>query len=367
MVLVTYENCNIVYFTNAINKMYYNTPTQPVTDRLQFTGWHYIPNQSYSNWLVPRQWFDLITNHDKFRLHSVECTVQNMIPLTDNLSIAQDTTFISFNNTIYALGYTDQHYETVLKESSTDLKFREGVMVNVAAGTASARMTLPIYQHIIQNNRTVYSWDPFIHPSSLMELRPGKNAIKFAWSRNEADNDKWYSTARYYTDQDFNDDTNNPKVTQHSGNYINMWMCPYGRHHEEPNNDQWNNKQINIYNYVWKYPINNWFIKMIPIFNTKDNNPDLLKHTAQAVLVRKITFEVTPRTNTTNFPQLATPWANDAQFVGTGALNPAYNLAERPAENVGINPPVDAYSTNRYITTVPATGTTDTVTYSRRK
>lgn len=338
MPLVTYENCASVYFNNNFNKMFAMTNVTANVTADQDTGWHFIPNQTYSNWLTPRQWFDLITNHDKFKLHSCEVTVQNMIPLTDQLSIGQDTTFMTFNNTIYALGYTDKHYETNFVTQSFSPIWKEGVSFDATGGTKT-KVILPQYQHKLAkvNQEGVcssYAWDPFIHPQSLMELRPGKNAIKYMWSADPVDNDKWYSTSVYTTT------INHKTLTadRHSmlDDFTNEVMTPGQTIMEDPRFD-YKDKQIMYYKKCWRYPINNWFIKMLPIVNSKG---ELMKHEAQVFLVRKITFEVTPRTNTTNWPQLQFNFADTSKIAFGFNQIPTvkYGLALRPAEHQGQPP-----------------------------
>lgn len=371
MPFVTYENCNIAYLANAVNKMYYFTNDTSQEFNYQATGWHFIPNQNYSNWMTPRQWFDLVTNHSTWRVHSCEATVQNMIPLTDNLAIGQDTTFMTFNNTIYALGYTDQHYETMPVESLIDIKFREGIIINPVDGLTTGKFTLPMYNHpLIKTNTTdtyaVFAWDPFIHPSSLMELRPGKNAITFKWESSPTDHDKFYSTANIFGLNNRNDNSN--KATRHTAAYniADAWMTPGQRQKGYPNVSDYINKQIQIVNQeLWQKPINNWFIKMIPIVDSKSN---LLKHEAQVVIVRKITFEVKPRINCTNYPQVDSLLLDRKNYVSKEG-NPSeiittryFQSAVRPADYQDRTPTYDAFDNTKYITTVSATPTTHTST-----
>lgn len=359
MPLVTYENAQIVYFNNSFNKLYNSTKVTGAVSASQETGWHYIPNQLYCNWLTPRQWFDLVTNHDKFRLVNCECTVQNMIPLTDNLAIGQDTTFMTFNNTIYALGYTDKHYETFLTTNSMRCLFKEGAVLKQTDGTVDSKVSLPVYNHKLVSSASneaylkIYGWDPMIHPSSLMELRPGKNAIKFSWGADAVDNDKWYSTSRYDLTVQYNSLT----VDKHtvSMDYATQIMTPGQLMKEDPRFG-FKRNEIMLYHKCWRYPVNNWFIKMVPIMDSKNN---LLKHEAQVVLVRKITFEVTPRTNTTNFPQLQYNYADTAKFFINYAseVPDPYGLAIRPSDNQGQPPPTNTMDVTAVIPAITQAGT----------
>lgn len=361
----------MAYFTNALNKMYYFENDKNKDFNVQTTGWHFIPNQRYDNWLTPRQWFDLVTNHDKFRLVSCECTVQNEIPLTDNLAIGQDTTFMNFNNTIYALGYTDKHYETAPVESTFNLLYREGVIINPVNGTVEGKQTLPLYNHpLVKKNAndtfSVYAWDPFIHANNLMELRPGKNAMSFKWEAHPSDGDKWYSTAKYFSLQSTYDDTNIPQRHTNEIGYQDEWMTLPQVMKTHPQAVDYNRLQVNVYNYIWNYPINNWFCKMIPIVDTKNG---LLKHQGLIVLNRKIRFEVTPRSNTTNYPQIQNYWIDESKFTriqGQSLLTVRYDQAIRPPDNIGQQAPSNLLEHYKYhpVTTLDTTTGATTVTYT---
>lgn len=92
----TFENTNIYYIKNAANQLHCGSIKKELGDSLvvsQFTGWHVIPVRTYDNWLTDKQWLALA---DKRLIipKSCEVTVQNAIPLTDDLSIAQDTTYV---------------------------------------------------------------------------------------------------------------------------------------------------------------------------------------------------------------------------------------------------------------------------------
>lgn len=293
MVLVQYQQCNIVYITNALNKMYYTDPTPNKWFNYQETGWHFIQNKTYDNFLSPKQWFDLVTNHSHFRLVSCEATIQNMIPLADNLSIAQDSTFLTFNNTIYALAYSDDNYETQFVESSIKPFYREGVVIDTTTGTPSAKVTLPLYNHPLPKSDgataeakyfAAYAWDPLCSPNKLQELRPGKNAVTFNWHASDSDNDKWYDTAIIYGFQYNGDATNESFLLTNMNNIASNWMTPSQHIKNDPRNVLLQKKEKMIYKHLWNKPIPNWFVKMIPIIDTKNN---LVRHDAQLVLMKK--------------------------------------------------------------------------------
>nr|QTE04047.1 MAG: capsid protein [Phylloscopus proregulus parvoviridae sp.] len=324
MPFVEYENANFAYLTNAINQVFW-ADKEAQTDNFvwQNTGWHVLENKQWKNFLTPKQWFDLVTNHDRVRIVKCSAIVQNMIPLTDNLSISQDTTFMSFNNTIYALGYTDKCYETLPVESDTNINYREGAIVSETDGTISKKVVIPLYRHPIirynaTTNLTSQSWDPFCKPHNLMELRPGKNSIVFEWERDSSDDDiAWFSTAKYCSVQNTGDNTNSPLFFDASANHQNEWITPPCVIKNDPRVAAYDRKRGTLYQRFFNKPITNWFLKLIPIINQKNA---LLKHTAQVCIVRKITFEVTPRCNTTNWPQLDYTFADMGKF-SVGGVN----------------------------------------------
>ena len=185
MQTATFNNFQYLYIGNNANA-YDQTETRGLNDYhwrtwKQTTGWHYIPNQKIDDWLLPYQWYRLTTSGQAFRLKSVKCTVSNMIPVTEQVSIQGNASFSSFNNTIYALGYNDTLYDAPPNWPADDLyglQYREGINPHT-----NVRIQLPLYQYTGFNRQqaetAVLRWDPFQHPELLMELRPGKNAIEF--------------------------------------------------------------------------------------------------------------------------------------------------------------------------------------------
>lgn len=361
MPMVEYQQCNIVYITNALNKMYYTDPTLNKRFNYQETGWHFIQNKQYDNFMSPKQWFDLVTNHSHFRLVSVEATAQNMIPLADNLSIAQDSTFLTFNNTIYALAYSDDRYETQFVESTTKCYYREGVEIDTSTGSPKTKVTLPLYNHpLIKVGSNIgsesqyyaaYAWDPFCSPDKLQELRPGKNAVSWRWEADSADNDKWYDTSFFYAYQNNADNSNESFAWTNDTNYANAWMTPSQMLKNDPRLEDFQTKQKMFYKHIWQKPIPNWFIKMIPIIDTKNN---LVRHDAQLVLVKKIRFEVKPRINTTNFPQLSYKFADLSKLymkpkeADPNMLKQEYGGAIRPPTMDGKPAPSDTMDTTTF-------------------
>ena len=59
-----------------------------------------------------RDRYRLCTAGESFKCIGVSATVQNMIPLTEQVAIQGNATFTQFNNTMYALGFNDTMYDT---------------------------------------------------------------------------------------------------------------------------------------------------------------------------------------------------------------------------------------------------------------
>lgn len=316
---VKYVNTNMYYIGNRQNDVYggKNVVESEITSTIFAinTGWHFIPNQYYTNFLTPRQWFDLVTNHSEFKLDKVEVIIQNMIPLTDNLSIEQNTTFMTFNNTIYALAFQDNHYLTNFGEEQTNLLWREGVEMKQSSDTDTptikGKLYLPIYTHYLPTERVsgvdrpygLFAWDPLVDAENLQELRPGKNAVTFSWTASE---DHWTTTAAFSSYNNFQNLTNRPYFFKDDNVFNEFPLTPSGHHRkvvrtiqDQLGSDTWGPITQSVY---WQKPIPNFFIKMLPIFDTKGN---LMKHEGQIVLTRKIYFSVKPRAGGMNFPQLA--------------------------------------------------------------
>lgn len=326
---VTFTNTRIAYIKNAANKCDYGTiqasPSGTTNfNYLQNTGWHVIPNQVFRDVMTVKDWNILVNTHRYFIPKSLHVTVQNLIPLTDDLSIAQDTTFMSFNNTIYALTYQDNIYETQPQQfQTTQPYYREGIAY--ASATSVVKQYLPIYIHrlpAISSTTALVAgfWDPLVHAHQLGELRPGKNAIEFGWTRNATDNDKWYTTDTFLAttpsadtgDAAYYDDIR-------TFNWVDEVVTPGEIWKQDPENPQLQKKMISEYKYLWKYPIPNMFIKMVPIFNTKNA---LMKHEGQIVITFKMTFEVRTDKTANNMILANAHYADATKFFrGVGAPN----------------------------------------------
>lgn len=330
MATVEYHNTNMYYIKNEPNYIYGGTVIDAPDKTYKFTsiqtGWHFIPNVLMQNFLVEKQYFDLYTNHSAWALDSIEVIVQNLIPLTDNLAINQETTFMTFNNTIYALGYQDNHYECNFNEESTDLVWREGMVFQQSgtqAPTVKGKLYLPQYVHYLPHwdsstPSTAFGWDPFVHSNSLSELRPGKNAITFNW---KADETKWYTCLRDFTTANTEDKQNAPyydyfNFTQHA-----QWLTPASLIKTDPRTSYWvKQRAFFTPEHLWANPIPMMLIKMIPIYG---QNNALLQHEAQIVIHKIIRFKVKPRKSGTNYPQLSAKYATKSNYGWTLANRPA--------------------------------------------
>lgn len=322
----TYTNTRVAYIKNGYNQMYcgviqqYTVGTRKENNYNQVTGWHYIPNQYFYDLMTAKQWHDLATTYERFRPSHLEITVQNLIPLTDDLSIAQDTTFMSFNNTIYALTYQDSAYETsVTDNANPKVYYREGVTLKISSGNAAVdtKAYLPIYTHRLPatNQNSAYlqwAWDPMVNSHDIGELRPGKNAVTFSWSANAADADKWYSTSEFFASGLTYDLTDVQLHDEILSNWINSPITPGTLYKSYPANSWLKTKQIIEYKNLWKYPIPMMFIKMIPIFGSKNQ---LLQHEGQIIITTKITFEGSGESRANNMMRLNRHWTENAQVV----------------------------------------------------
>lgn len=308
MTVVEFENVNIYYIKNDTNKLVCGTITSELQSNKyifkQQTGWHFIPNQTFSNWMTVKQWMALA---DKKVIipHSCECTVQNFIPLTDDLSIAQDTTFVSFNNTVYAWTYQDDLYETCPSHEKLELRWREGVtykMQNTAV-VFDSKIYLPTYTHRLPSPTvgqayTVMAWDPLVRAKHMGELRPGKNAVTYSWTRDTSDNDKWQSPSQLFGTYASYDTTDRISFEQASVIYTDLELTPHSVIKSDPRNLLFGKKQITEYKQLWHKPIPNMFIKGLPIFGS---DKKVLKHEGQIVIHKKIRFEVVDYLGAHNF------------------------------------------------------------------
>lgn len=351
MPVVEYQTVNYFYIKNDWNRLNFQPNTVKGCTRQQ-TGWHFIPNSRFCDYLNPAQWFDLVTNHETARLLDVECLAQNLIPLTDQLAIQQTTTFVSFNNTIYALCYSDDCNETVAQtnkqQNAHPIHCREGISIS-ATGDVSDKLYLPDYVHYTpplgtgaQNSVLPgknYFWDPLTRASKLQELRPGKNSVRFHWSVHDMDKHIiWNLGLGSWTHPLEADSSTNTQVPQYMDmihyNTYTAQLTPLSYAVADTFRNQYppdtktglypiGNTQYDLQNALWasqngfKHPIQNWFIKMVPIF---DSNKALLKHEAQICIVKRIRFEVTPRKSAVNMPRIDYMMADNVHMSNDSCL-----------------------------------------------
>nr|QTE03878.1 MAG: VP1 [Turdus pallidus Chaphamaparvovirus] len=76
------------------------------------TGWHILPNLLWGHLASPRQWWDMVFRFEAISVKSISTKLFNPIPIQTALSFQGTNTFPAFNNTVYAMGYTDDIYET---------------------------------------------------------------------------------------------------------------------------------------------------------------------------------------------------------------------------------------------------------------
>nr|WOX03047.1 capsid protein VP1 [Psittaciform chaphamaparvovirus 6] len=191
------------------------------------TGWNVIPNMLWRHVCTPKQWAELQIKYEAYHVEGLTVTLFNMVPMTTQLAIGGQSVFTSFNNTIYAVGYQDDLYETAWepwlvdsnKNVMPNLAWKEG-QIQVPGSNTKKRNELPVYlwqtptRRVNSNTTWANSplsgsglgvfpeqeqlpsglfWDPFNRPDHLQELRPGKNAINFRWNCHPSDESIWFN------------------------------------------------------------------------------------------------------------------------------------------------------------------------------
>lgn len=222
---VTFTNCYCCYITNNPYQ-YPSAVSEEQNNRTQIqTGWHPIPCILWSHFVTPKEWAEFQIKYEAYTVKGYKIKLFNMIPMTTQLAFGANQVYTAFNNCIYAVGYQDDFYETSWENWYLDdnrwkqphLAFKEGMYFD---STAPKRFMLPQYTWEIPNFRyynqwsasnsnqnasgvfptagfpTGLFWDPFNHPKSILEFRPGKNAITFSWERHACDADKWFNLDR---------------------------------------------------------------------------------------------------------------------------------------------------------------------------
>lgn len=318
MPTVTYTNAQYVY----INNQPFAYPTEQTATNL-ITGYHYIPKLKWRDWLTPAQWQRLNVMSSKYRVVNLECTIQNLIPITDQVAIQATNTFSAFNNTIYAICYDDtEGYFPEPNNNWTDWSAREGQALERTTNTVLPYLN---YQTGFPAKRHP---DPLIAVERIMELRPGKNAVKY--SQNYG-NCQWMHTHQGWripaaamsdsTDQSA-DITQFGHDTNLTGSMYNQYMHNATGHYMGMRRN-FPRTQADILKYNEKESAfettieHTWMIKMIPLFDSKGA---LINAQGQCMLYKKITIEYVPYTAISN---LAMEYYNiTSEAIREGSFGP---------------------------------------------
>lgn len=192
------------------------------------TGWHIFPSILWKHFVTPKQWQELLIKYEAYHVKGINITCFNMVPMTTQLAIQSTNIFTAFNNCIYAMGYTDNLYETNWEnwfDQDFNIVYKEGLYCKKDQ-TTTQRWILPKFWWRIPNARArratynnkdgtgvsgvfyggqndtgegVWSrptgviWDPLNRPDQIKEMRPGKNAMHFKWECHPCDEGKWFN------------------------------------------------------------------------------------------------------------------------------------------------------------------------------
>lgn len=216
----TYQNVQMCYITNYPHT-YVTQGLESMTPGTEInTGWHVWPNQLFAHYLSPKQWYDLMESSNTWTPTHCSIEIFNMIPQTEQLAIQGTSTIWGFNNCLYAMLYEDDIHETNtynwmkwetdvkdkrhILNTTPNLMYKEGRQNFQNAEWVAQYPPIYSYQTPLfrtKSNKTwsansayvgdgLYPeekipggicWDPLCRPEQIMELRPGKNAVKFEW------------------------------------------------------------------------------------------------------------------------------------------------------------------------------------------
>lgn len=146
--------------------------------------------------LTPYEIFRLHDENEWFTIDSIECTISNMVPLTETMKVNNQGADFQFNNTMYGIVYCDtmdelahsprpDFEETYWHKGFRPMQFTDGILYTWDGDAHKATMTerkiLPDWTRYEAppgwtDLRTLYACDPYQNAESCNELRPGKNS-----------------------------------------------------------------------------------------------------------------------------------------------------------------------------------------------
>nr|QTE03957.1 MAG: VP [Lorikeet parvoviridae sp.] len=415
---VTYSNVYMCYIQNQpyqypADNYAYQTNTNKIN-----TGYHVLPNFLFRHYLTPKDWADLQIHYEAYHVEAASATIFNMIPMTTQLAIQGTNVFTAFNNTIYAIGYSDKLYETSWEDwEASDIKdtyvpnlaWKEGQNKTVG-GTTTARNRLPVYLWKLPVTRASSDqtwanwdstgggvgvwpsgtsgsqwpsgifWDPLNRPDEIQELRPGKNSMTFNWQCHSCDENIWFNmdqiahwwpwtpSGPYHHNRpgtfklSSEDDPDqlatryqrNPWINDYTiPNWANIPICDptwFWKEMQQSIVEEFNKDKPDLrfpgteYE-KYKYPPEQWFLKMIPLFNDAGT---LIEITANISVKISLTLKVKKRRSAIYAPTYGPfAWRNVysaqtmslnfqnsfARYRTAGARRTWQNIAQTAGEN----------------------------------